>query len=70
VIGLLFYRYMLWKLRGEGGSLIQLVHALERIRIGVMVSKETRKEGHVVEERDAGEGRLFNRFRMDRWVRN
>jgi hypothetical protein len=61
---------MLWKLRGEGGSLIQLVHALERIRIGVMVSKESRKVGHVVEEMDAGEGRLFNRFRMDRWVRN
>jgi transposase len=70
VIGLLFYRYMLWKLRGEGGSLIQLVHALERIRIGVMVSKETRKVRHVVEEMDAGEARLFNRFRMDRWVQN
>jgi hypothetical protein len=33
-----------------------------------MVSKETRKVRHVVEEMDAVEARLFDRFRMDRWV--
>jgi len=68
VIGLLFYRYMVWKLKDEGISLVQLVHALERIRIGVMLSKKAMKVRHVVEELDAVEARLFNIFRMVRSV--
>jgi hypothetical protein len=33
-----------------------------------MVSKETRKVRHVVEEMDAVEARLFNIFRMAQYV--
>ena len=68
VLGLLFYRYMLWKLREESISLVELVSALERIKIGVMVSKEGMKVRHVVEEMDAVEARLFNIFRMAQYV--
>ena len=68
VIGLLFYRYMLWRLRDETISLPQLVYALERIRIGVMVSKDNMKVRHVVEEMDAVEARLFSVFSMDQYL--
>lgn len=68
VIGLLFYRYMIWKLREKDISLVQLVHALERIKVGVMVSKENMKVHHVVEEMDAVEAWLFDIFRMGQFV--
>lgn len=68
VIGLLFYRYMLLKLKSEDISMTQLVSALERIRIGVMVSKENREVRHVVEEMDAIEARLFNIFGMHQYL--
>ena len=68
IIGLLFYRYMLWKLGEESISLVELVSALERIKIGVMVSKEGMKVRHVVEEMDAVEARLFNISRMAQYV--
>jgi len=59
---------MLWKLREESISLVELVSALERIKIGVMVSKEGMKVRHVVEEMDAVEARLFNISRMAQYV--
>jgi hypothetical protein len=59
---------MLWKLREEIISLVELVSALERIKIGVMVSKEGMRVRHVVEEMDAVEARLFNIFRMAQYV--
>jgi len=69
VIGLLFYRYMLRKLKDEEDlSLPQLVHALEDIRVGVLVAKDTLKVRHVVEEMDAVEARLFNCLKMARFV--
>ncbi|MCK5111980.1 MAG: hypothetical protein KAQ84_00420 [Thermoplasmatales archaeon] len=42
--------------------------ALERIRVGVMVSKESMKVCHVVEEMNAIEARLFNIFRKAQFV--
>ncbi len=68
VIGLLFYRYMLWRLKDEDISLPQMVYALERIRISTMVSKDNLKVRHVVEEMDAIEARLFNVFSMDQYL--
>jgi transposase len=68
VIGLLFYRYTLWKLKEGNISLVELIRSLEKIRIGVLVNKKNMRVRHVVEEMDAVEARLFNRFRMDRWV--
>ena len=68
VIGLLFYRYMLWRLKDENISLPQLVYALERIRIGVMVSKNNMKVHHVVEGMDAIEAKLFSTFSMDQYL--
>jgi hypothetical protein len=55
-------------LREEIISLVELVSALERIKIGVMVSKEGMRVRHVVEEMDAVEARLFNIFRMAQYV--
>jgi len=55
-------------LKDENISLPQLVYALERIRIGVMVSKNNMKVRHVVEEMDAIEAKLFSAFSMDQYL--
>jgi transposase len=69
VIGLLFYRYMLLKLKNEGATISELVEALEEIKIGVVLPKEQKKVYHVVEEMEPSESKIFSILRMDRYVK-
>jgi len=69
VIGLLFYRYMLLKLKSEGVTISELVDALEEIKVGVVVSKDLKKAWHVVEEMDKLSSTIFSVFRLDRYVK-
>lgn len=59
---------MLWRLRDETISLLQLICAVERIRIGVIFSKDNTKVHHVVEEMDAIEARLFSVFSLGHYL--
>lgn len=68
VMGLLFYRYMMLKMKKEGISLPSLLTNLDRIRIGVVISKTTKKVRHVVEDMEMSAARIFSVLKMDRFL--
>lgn len=70
VIGLLFYRYLMWKAKDMNLSKDELLNALKNIRVGVIKDKneKTNKVQFVVEELTALQAKLFSRLDLSRYL--
>ncbi|MDH5415436.1 MAG: IS1634 family transposase [Flavobacteriaceae bacterium] len=69
VVGLLFMRYFLWKMKDLGVSDKELLEALENIRVALVSNQENMKKPKMmVEEMDAIQSRIFSRFDMGRYL--
>jgi len=72
VMGLLFYRFVQWKLRREGlvFSTAQLAEILDRIRIGFLMDGNKRKSGTVVVEKmDKEAAMVFSLLRLGEFIK-
>ena len=69
VVGLLFMRYFLWKMKDLGVSEKELLEALENIRVSLVSNqKNMKKVKIVVEEMDSIQSRIFSRFDLGRYL--
>lgn len=68
VIGLLFYRLMLWKLRCLSLSLEKLVKELKGIRVGILQKRTGGKPKIMVEEMDRIQSDIFSELSLNRYV--
>ena len=69
VVGLLFMRYLLWKMKDLQVSDKKVLEALEGIRVSVVSTQEKMNNAYlVVEEMDPIQSRLFSRFDMGRFL--
>jgi len=69
VVGLLFMRYFLWKMKDLGVSDKELLEALENIRVALVSNQENMKKAKMmVEEMDTIQSRIFSRFDMGRYL--
>jgi len=72
VMGLLFYRFVQWKLRREGlvFSTARLAESLDRIRIGFLMDGNRRKSGTiVVEKMDKEAAQVFSLLRLSEFIK-
>ena len=72
VMGLLFYRYIQWRLRSSGlkWSTQKLASVLEGIRLALILKDKTKKKGSIVVERmDKDEARLFSELDLAEYVK-
>lgn len=70
VVGLLFMRYFLWRMKDLEESDKDLLKALEGIRVALVANSGNIKEVKlVVEEMDRIQSRIFSRFDMGRYLR-
>lgn len=69
VVGLLFMRYFLWRMKDIGVRDNELLEALENIRVSLVSNRENMKKVKmVVEEMDTIQSRVFSRFDMGRYL--
>ena len=66
VIGLVFYRFLLWKLKKQNESIsdTRVVEELEKIRVA-LVKREDERPNFVFENMDLDQMRLFTELRLD-----
>lgn len=71
VMGLLFYRYMLWKLKMKDFMLSEqsVIEELEKVRIA-LVKKDDQKPTFVFEKMDINQMRLFSTLRLERVLKD
>lgn len=70
VVGLLFMRYFLWKMKDLGVSDKELLDALENIRVSLVSNqKNMKKVKMVIEEMDSIQSRIFSRFDMGKYLK-
>jgi transposase len=68
VIGLLFVRYLSWKLGDIGISDEQLMDELGKIRVGFVSTSELKNAELVVEEMNALQAKIFTRLDLGRYL--
>ncbi len=69
IMGLMMYRYLLWKLRDTEISVYELNKALNGIRVGFVVTKGTkRKVEQVLEDMKPESARVFSKLNLGRFL--
>ncbi len=68
VVGLLFMRYFLWRLRDLDRSPKKLLDALEGIRVALYSTKNLKRAKLVVEEMTPLQSQIYSRFEMWRYL--
>jgi len=70
VMGLLFVRYLSYKLKDLGISDEQIFHELAQIRVGLVTQDELKNPQIVVEEMTPIQARIFSKLDLGRYLRN
>lgn len=69
VVGLLFMRYFIWKMKDLKVSDLELIEAMEGIRVSLVSNQENMKNTRmVVEEMDMVQSRIFSRLDMGQYL--
>jgi transposase len=65
-VGLVFYRYLLWKLKKQNELLSEtrIIEELEKIRVA-LVKRDDNRPNFVFEKMDLDQMRLFTELRLD-----
>lgn len=70
VMGILFYRYLMWELKEYKLSREKLVENLDKIRLAIVKDKDTKKVRFVIEEMDGLQALLFSKLDLGRYLSN